>query len=76
MIREARSLGLSVMMGSMNECSIGSAAIAQLSPLLDYMDNDGPLLLAEDMATGLRYQQGRVMVSDQPGLGVDFTGTI
>jgi L-alanine-DL-glutamate epimerase-like enolase superfamily enzyme len=73
MIREARSLGLKVMIGSMNECTVGSAAIAQLSPLVDHVDNDGPLLLAEDAATGLKYDMGRVEVSGKPGLGIDFS---
>ncbi len=72
MIQNARSLGLQVMVGCMNESTIGSAAIAHLSPLLDYVDMDGPLLLAEDIAAGLTYDQGRFAVSDQPGLGIDF----
>lgn len=75
MIARARELGLKVMIGCMNESSIGSAAIAHLSPLLDYLDMDGPLLLAEDMAEGLSYQQARPVVSDTPGLGVTPTIT-
>ena len=50
MITEARALGLKVMIGSMNESTIGSAAIANLMPLLDEVDADGPLLLREDVA--------------------------
>lgn len=50
MIEKARELNLKVMMGSMNESSIGTGAIAQMLPLLDYVDMDGPLLLAEDVA--------------------------
>ncbi|MGV3767656.1 MAG: dipeptide epimerase [Chitinophagaceae bacterium] len=52
MIKQARELGLKVMIGSMNECSIGTAAIAHLSPQADYIDADGPLLLAEDPGKG------------------------
>jgi L-alanine-DL-glutamate epimerase-like enolase superfamily enzyme len=74
MIKEARTLGLRVMMGSMNESTVGSAAIAHLMPLLDEVDADGPLLLKEDVATGLQYEGGRVSVSDQPGLGIVFFG--
>ena len=70
MIKKARELGLKVMLGSMNESTIGSAAIVHLSGLIDYMDCDGPLLLSEDIASGLRYENGRVQVSDEPGLGV------
>lgn len=74
MIKKARELGLKVMVGSMNESTIGSAAIAHLLPLIDYVDVDGPLLLAEDIATGLSYaDDGHVQVSNEPGLGVQFT---
>ena len=51
MISKARELNMKVMVGSMNESSIGTSAIAQLLPLIDYVDMDGPLLLAEDVAT-------------------------
>lgn len=73
MIDKARSLGMKVMVGSMNESSIGSAAIAHLSPLIDYVDMDGPLLLKEDIATGIDFADGRVVFRDKPGLGVEFT---
>lgn len=74
MIKKARRLGLSVMVGSMNESTIGSAAIAQLLPFIDYVDMDGPLLLEEDIATGIVYDFGKILYSGQPGLGIDFTG--
>jgi L-alanine-DL-glutamate epimerase-like enolase superfamily enzyme len=72
MIRKARQLGLKVMIGCMNETTIGSAAIAHLSPLIDYMDADGPLLLAEDLATGLPYDYGKITLPSKPGLGIDL----
>jgi L-alanine-DL-glutamate epimerase-like enolase superfamily enzyme len=72
MISAARELGLQVMIGSMNETTIGSAAIAHLLPAVDHADADGPLLLAKDIATGLTYSKGKVMVSDEPGLGIQF----
>ena len=53
MIETASKLGMKVMAGSMNESSIGSAAIGHLLPLLDYVDMDGTLLLEEDIASGL-----------------------
>ncbi len=71
MITKARELQMGVMIGCMNESTIGSAAIAQLSPLLDKMDMDGPLLLAEDIATGLSYDFGKVTVAQGAGLGID-----
>ena len=74
MIGKARSLGMSVMVGSMNESSIGSAAIAHLLPYLDYVDMDGPLLLKEDLATGLDFDYGKVSIPESPGLGVQYKG--
>lgn len=73
MIQEARTLGLEIMMGSMNESTIGAAAIVHLAPLLDALDADGPLLLKEDVAQGLKYDNGKVMISGQNGLGIRFT---
>lgn len=70
MIKEARTLGLRVMMGSMNECTIGTAAIANMLPLLDEVDADGPLLLKEDKAEGLTYENGVIKLSGRNGLGV------
>jgi L-alanine-DL-glutamate epimerase-like enolase superfamily enzyme len=74
MIQHARSLGMRVMVGSMNESSIGSAAIAHLLPYLDYVDMDGPLLLKEDLASGLEFDYGKVTIPQRPGLGVEYKG--
>jgi L-Ala-D/L-Glu epimerase len=74
MIETARKLGMKVMAGSMNESSIGSSAIGHLLPLLDYVDMDGPLLLEEDIAVGLKIEQGKVILSGKPGLGISYTG--
>ena len=73
MITKARDLGLKVMIGSMNESTIGSAAIAHLMPQVDFADADGPLLLDQDLATGLTYEAGRVSVSNAPGLGIEVS---
>ena len=54
----------------MNESSIGTGAIAQLLPMLDYVDMDGPLLLAEDVARGVQFDNGKIIYSDGYGLGV------
>lgn len=72
MIQKARSLNMKVMVGSMNESTIGTAAIAHLSPLLDYVDMDGPLLLKEDIATGISFDNGKPVFSGKPGLGVEL----
>lgn len=74
MIKEAKQTGLKIMMGSMNESTIGTAAIAHLQPLLDEMDADGPLLLKEDIGEGLCYENGKWYVSNGTGLGVQFWG--
>ena len=75
MIQQARNLGLGVMIGAMNESTVGSAAIAHLMPLVDYVDADGPLLLAEDIASGLDYTaDGQILTTSHPGLGISFTG--
>jgi L-alanine-DL-glutamate epimerase-like enolase superfamily enzyme len=71
MIKKARELNMGVMIGAMNESTIGSAAIAHLMPLIDYVDADGPLLLEEDIATGLKYENdGRIIISGEAGLGI------
>lgn len=70
MITRARQLNMQVMIGSMNESSIGTAAIAHLLPLVDHVDMDGPLLLAQDLAAGLSFNDGRVVYPGEPGLGI------
>ena len=70
MIAKARELGMKVMVGCMNESSVGTAAIAQLAALLDYVDMDGPLLLAEDIAEGVKFDNGKILFAEGPGLGI------
>ena len=70
MIEKARELGMKVMVGCMNESSIGTSAIAQLLPMLDYVDMDGPLLLSEDVAKGVTFDYGKIIYPDAYGLGV------
>lgn len=70
MITKAKELQLKVMVGCMNESSIGTAAIAQLTPLLDHVDMDGPLLLAEDTAEGVQFDNGKIIFTGMPGLGL------
>ncbi|MBS1743983.1 MAG: dipeptide epimerase [Bacteroidetes bacterium] len=72
MIQKARELDMRVMVGCMNESSLGTAAIAQLAPLLDYVDMDGPLLLAEDIARGVTFDFGKIIYSKGYGLGVEM----
>jgi L-Ala-D/L-Glu epimerase len=74
MITKARELDLKVMIGCMNESTIGAAAIAHLLPFIDHVDMDGPLLLQEDVATGIGYDFGKISYSGKPGLGIEYTG--
>lgn len=70
MLRRARELGLRVMLGCMIETSLGVTAMAHLAGLADWLDLDGPLLIADDPFTGLTYDAaGRVALLDRPGIG-------
>ncbi len=73
MIKKARELNLKVMMGCMNESTVGSAAIAHFLPQIDVADVDGPLLLQQDVAQGLSYNYGDILPSNLPGLGITRT---
>lgn len=70
MIELARSLGMMTMLGCMIESSIGVTAAAHLSPLADYADLDGNLLIANDPYSGVRVEQGKLVLPDRPGLGL------
>ncbi len=74
MITKARELNMKVMVGCMNESAVGTAAIAQLAPLLDMVDMDGPLLLGEDIARGVTFDNGKIIYTDRPGLGIEMAG--
>jgi len=75
MIAQARELNLQVMVGCMTESTVGISAIAQLLPLLDYVDMDGALLLAEDIATGVTIDHGYCRYPAEPGCGVTLTAS-
>jgi L-Ala-D/L-Glu epimerase len=70
MIDEARRLGMKTMVGCMTESTVGISAIAQLLPLLDYVDMDGAALLAEDIADGVRVERGIAVFPSTLGCGV------
>lgn len=73
MIGQAREAGMQVMVGSINERTIGTSAAAQLLPFLDYADLDGPLLLASDTGEGIRIRCGEIQYSPAPGTGAWLT---
>ena len=70
MITLARALELKVMLGCMTETSCAISAAAQLSPLVDWADLDGALLIKNDLFAGATIVDGRVTLSDRPGIGV------
>ncbi|MBO9155260.1 dipeptide epimerase [Chitinophaga sp. GCM10012297] len=72
MIMEAKSLGMKVMTGSMNESTVGTSAVAHLLPYLDYTDMDGPLLLADDIADGVKIRDGEIIYADRNGTGAEL----
>ncbi|MCF4100607.1 dipeptide epimerase [Gillisia sp. M10.2A] len=72
MVEEARRLGLKVMVGCMTESTVGVSAIAQLLPLLDYVDMDGPLLLKSDIADGVKIYDEKVHFPDRNGTGAQL----
>ncbi|MFD2247419.1 dipeptide epimerase [Pontibacter ruber] len=74
MIAEARKLGMKVMVGCMTESSVGISAIAQLLPLLDYVDMDGALLLSKDIASGVTIDYGKVNYAPVNGTGATLIG--
>ena len=71
MIHTARAHGMLVMLGCMVETSRGISAAAQISGLVDFVDLDGAMLLADDPYTGPVYDNGRILLSEEPGLGVE-----
>lgn len=70
MIQIARALGLKTMLGCMISSSVSITAAAQLSPLVDYADLDGHLLIANDPYVGVTVREGKLVLPSGPGLGL------
>jgi L-alanine-DL-glutamate epimerase-like enolase superfamily enzyme len=70
MITMARQMGMKVLIGCMTETSCAVSAAAQLSPLVDWADLDGNLLIANDIYEGMTVVDGRVTLPDRPGIGI------
>ena len=68
----ARALGLKLMLGCMIESSLAISAGASVSPLFDYADLDGNLLITNDPFKGVKTVKDRLVLSDKPGLGADI----
>jgi L-Ala-D/L-Glu epimerase len=70
MIHTARAHGMKTMLGCMVSSSVTITAAAHLSPLVDWADLDGNLLIANDPFQGVLVQQGKLILPDGPGLGL------
>jgi L-alanine-DL-glutamate epimerase-like enolase superfamily enzyme len=70
MVTLARALGLKVMIGCMTETSCAISAASHLSPMADWADLDGALLIKNDVFDGTKIIDGRVTLTDRPGIGV------
>ena len=70
MITVARALGMRVMIGCMTETSCAVSAASQLSPLVDWADLDGNLLISNDLFEGVKVVDGKVTLNSWPGTGV------
>ena len=74
MIHTGRAHNMIIMLGCMVESSLGIAAAAQISGLVDFVDLDGAMLLADEPFAGLDYEKGRIRLPEEPGLGVEPRG--
>ena len=70
MIQIAKSFGMKTMLGCMVSSSCTVTAAAHLSPLVDYADLDGNLLIANDPYVGVTVRAGKLILPDKPGLGL------
>jgi L-alanine-DL-glutamate epimerase-like enolase superfamily enzyme len=70
MIHTARAHDMQIMLSCMVESSVGVTAAAHLAPLCDYADLDGPLLIRNDPYRGLKYDGARIILPEEPGIGV------
>jgi L-Ala-D/L-Glu epimerase len=72
LINKAKQLGFQTMIGCMTESTIGISAGVVLSPLVDFVDLDGANLIANDIAKGSSVNNGKIVLSEKPGLGIQL----
>ncbi|MCQ2177971.1 MAG: dipeptide epimerase [Bacteroidales bacterium] len=70
MYNYARTLGMKVMLGCMTETSCATTAAGMLSPVCDFADLDGNLLISNDRFEGMLVKEGKLVLPDRPGLGL------
>jgi L-alanine-DL-glutamate epimerase-like enolase superfamily enzyme len=72
MIDKARQLGLKILIGCMSETSCASLAAAALAPQCDWADIDGPFLTTNNPYQSPQFTEGKYVLSDNPGLGLNL----
>ncbi len=70
MVNTARALNMKVMIGCMTETSCAVSAAAQLSPMVDWADLDGNLLISNDIYDGVTVEGGKLILPERPGIGI------
>lgn len=70
MIKKARELNYKIMIGCMTESTVGISAGCLLTGLADFVDLDGANLISNDYATGNFVENGKIILSGKPGLGI------
>lgn len=70
MVNLARAYDMKVMIGCMTETSCAISAAAQLSPACDWADLDGNVLISNDCFTGMKVNNGKIILNELPGIGV------
>lgn len=72
MIKKAKTLNYKIMIGCMTESSVGISAACTLAGLVDYADLDGATLISNDYAAGSFVENGKIILSQKPGLGIEL----
>ena len=71
MIAIARALDMKIMLGCMTETSCGISAATHISPMVDWADLDGNLLISNDPYRGVEVIDGKVVLNNEPGIGLE-----
>jgi L-alanine-DL-glutamate epimerase-like enolase superfamily enzyme len=70
MLMLAKSLGMQIMLGCMTETSCGISAVSQLAPETEWADLDGALLIRNDPFVGTTVIDGKITLTENPGIGI------
>lgn len=70
MARTARAFGMKILIGCMTETSCAVSAASQITPLVDWADLDGNLLIKNDIYDGMRVVDGKIVIPHRPGIGI------